>query len=207
MLKKIVIVVVVMIATLLAYAATKPDTFHVQRAMSMKAPPEKVFPLINDLHSHGSWSPWEKMDPAMKKTLSGAPNGKGAVYEWQGNSQVGAGRIEITDSVPSSKVTMKLDMFTPFEAHNVVEFTLDTAYDSTRGHVGYARTSALHDEGLERLYGLRQNGRQELRDRSGQHEGSRGDLRSGRNDVTGRASSRNRGFYCKSRCQDQVTMR
>ncbi len=62
MLKKIVIVVVVMIATLLAYAATKPDTFHVQRAMSMKAPPEKVFPLINDLHSHGSWSPWEKMD-------------------------------------------------------------------------------------------------------------------------------------------------
>lgn len=131
MLKKIVIVVVVMIATLLAYAATKPGTFHVQRAMNMKAPPEKVFPLINDLHSHGSWSPWEKMDAAMKKTLSGAPNGKGAVYEWQGNSQVGAGRIEITDSVPSTKVTMKLDMFTPFEAHNVVEFTLDTAYDST----------------------------------------------------------------------------
>jgi uncharacterized protein YndB with AHSA1/START domain len=131
MLKKIVIVVVMMIATLLAYAATKPDTFHVQRAMSMKAPPEKVFPLINDLHSHGSWSPWDKMDPAMKKTLSGAPIGKGAVYEWQGNSQVGAGRIEITDSVPSTKVMMKLDMFTPFEAHNVVEFTLDTAYDST----------------------------------------------------------------------------
>ena len=132
MLKKIVIVVVVMIATLLAYAATKPDTFHVQRATSMKAPPEKLFPLINDLHSHVSWSPWEKMDPTMKKTLSGAANGKGAVYEWQGNSQVGTGRIEITDSTPSSKVTMKLDMFTPFEAHNVVEFTLGAAGDSTQ---------------------------------------------------------------------------
>jgi hypothetical protein len=131
MLKKIVIVVVVMIATLLAYAATKPDTFHVQRATSMKAPPEKLFPLINDLHSHVSWSPWEKMDPTMKKTLSGAANGKGAVYEWQGNSQVGTGRIEITDSTPSSKVTIKLDMFTPFEAHNVVEFTLGAAGDST----------------------------------------------------------------------------
>ena len=132
MLKKIVIVVVVMIATVLAYAATKPDTFHVQRATRMKAPPEKVFPLINDLHSHVSWSPWEKMDPAMKKTLSGASNGKGAVYEWPGNSPVGTGRIEITDSVPSSKVTMRLDMFTPFEAHNVVEFTLDAAGDSTQ---------------------------------------------------------------------------
>jgi hypothetical protein len=105
MLKKIVIVVVVMIATLLAYAATKPDTFHVQRATSMKAPPEKLFPLINDLHSHVSWSPWEKMDPTMKKTLSGAANGKGAVYEWQ--EQPGWHRTYRDHDHPSSKVTMK----------------------------------------------------------------------------------------------------
>ncbi len=132
MIKKISIVVVVLIAALLAYAATKPDTFHVQRATSMTAPPEKIFPLINDFHGQALWSPWEKKDPAMKKTLSGAENGKGAVYAWEGNSEVGTGRIEITDSAPTSKVTMKLDMLTPFEAHNIVEFTLDAKGDFTQ---------------------------------------------------------------------------
>jgi len=132
MLKKIAVVVVVLIAAVLAYAATKPDTFHVQRSTSIQAPAEKIFPLIDDFRQQASWSPWEKMDPAMKKSLSGAPNGKGAAYEWDGNSQVGKGRIEITDSTPTSKVAMKLDMFTPFEAHNNVEFTLDATGGSTR---------------------------------------------------------------------------
>jgi Polyketide cyclase / dehydrase and lipid transport len=132
MLKKIGVVVVVLIAAVLAYAATKPDTFHVQRSTSIQAPAEKIFPLIDDFRQQASWSPWEKMDPAMKKSLSGAPSGKGAAYEWDGNSQVGKGRIEITDSTPTSKVAMKLDMFTPFEAHNNVEFTLDATGGSTR---------------------------------------------------------------------------
>jgi len=132
MLKKIAVVVVVLIAAVLAYAATKPDTFHVQRSTSIQAPAEKIFPLIDDFRQQASWSPWEKMDPAMKKSLSGAPSGKGAAYEWDGNSQVGKGRIEITDSTPTSKVAMKLDMFAPFEAHNNVEFTLDATGGSTR---------------------------------------------------------------------------
>lgn len=132
MLKKIAIAVVALIAAVLAYAATKPDTFHVQRTTAMKASSEKIFPLVNDFHNHSSWSPWEKKDPAMQKTLSGAENGKGAVYAWEGNSDVGKGNIEITDSVPTSKVMMKLNMMTPFEAHNIVEFTLDAKGDSTQ---------------------------------------------------------------------------
>jgi uncharacterized protein YndB with AHSA1/START domain len=120
----------VVVAAILIIAATKPDTFRVQRATSIKAPPEKIFPLINDLHSHTAWSPFEK-DPAMKKTHSGAPQGKGAVYEWEGNRQVGKGRIEIADTTPPSKVTLNLDMLTPFEAHNIVEFTLVPAGDAT----------------------------------------------------------------------------
>ena len=123
-------IAVVVVVVILIIAATKPDTFRVQRATSIKAPPEKIFPLINDLHSHSSWSPFEK-DPAMKKTHSGAPQGKGAVYEWDGNRQVGKGRIEIADTTPPSKLTMKLDMFTPFEAHNMVEFTLEPQGQST----------------------------------------------------------------------------
>src|SRR5205085_11372477 len=105
---------------ILVYAASKPGIFRVQRATSIKAPPQKIFALINDFHNWGSWSPWEKLDPTMKRTHSGAANGQGAVYEWEGTGKVGAGRMEITDTSPSSKVTIKLDFIKPFEGHNVV---------------------------------------------------------------------------------------
>jgi len=118
------IVIAVAVAAVLAYAATKPDTFLVRRSASIAAPPEKIFPMIDDLRAQSAWSPFEK-DPNMKRTHSGAPRGKGAVYAWDGNRQVGAGRIAITESVPSSKVVLLLDMVRPFKAHNTVEFTLD----------------------------------------------------------------------------------
>ena len=86
MFKIVSIAVIVLFAALLVLAATKPDTFRVQRATSIKAPPEKIFALINDFHSWGSWSPYEKLDPTMKRTHGGAANGKGAVYEWEGNN-------------------------------------------------------------------------------------------------------------------------
>ena len=130
MFKIIAIAVVVLIAALLAFAATRPDTFRVQRTTSIKAPPEKIFALLNDFHSWSAWSPWEKMDPAMKRSYSGATSGEGAVYEWEGNSKVGKGRMEIADASPS-KVTVNLDFLKPFEAHNVAEFTLRSKGDST----------------------------------------------------------------------------
>jgi hypothetical protein len=103
------IVVVVMIAAIPVYAATLPDDFHVQRATSIKAPPEKIFALINDLHRWDSWPPWEKMDPAMQRTFSGAAAGKGAGYAWQGNRRVGEGRMENAATSPPSKVMIKRD--------------------------------------------------------------------------------------------------
>ncbi len=124
MITTILIVIAVAFAAVLAYAATKPDTFMVRRSASIAAPPEKIFPMIDDLHAQSAWSPFEK-DPDMKRTHSGAPRGKGAVYQWDGNRQVGAGRIAITESVPPSKVALLLDMSRPFKAHNTVEFTLD----------------------------------------------------------------------------------
>src|SRR4029078_7571426 len=102
MIKTIGIAVVIVIAAVLSFAATKPDTFSVQRATGIKAAPEKIFALLDDFHNWGAWSPWEKMDPNMNRTFSGPTNGKGSVYEWDGNSKVGQGRMEITDaSVPS----------------------------------------------------------------------------------------------------------
>jgi uncharacterized protein YndB with AHSA1/START domain len=132
MLKKIVVTIVVLVALLLAYAATRPDTFAVQRSATIKAPPEKIYALINDFHRWGEWSPWEKLDPLMKRTFSGTPAGVGTVYEWNGNDKVGAGRMEITGSAPSSKIDIKLDFIKPFEGHNITEFTLSPQGDSTQ---------------------------------------------------------------------------
>ena len=131
MFRKIAIVVGVLIAGVLGFAMTKPDSFHVQRTTKIKAPPDKIFPLINDFHSWGSWSPWEKVDPAMKRTHSGAASGEGAVYEWDGNAKVGKGRMEITDASAPTKVTIKLDFLKPIKGHNTAEFTLEPEGDFT----------------------------------------------------------------------------
>ena len=131
MFKVTAIVVIVLIAAVLIFAATKPDTFRVQRVASIKAPPEKIFALINDFNSWGAWSPWEKKDPTMKRTLGATTSGKGAVYAWEGNSEVGQGRMEITESSPPSRVAIQLDFVKPFETHNVVDFTLQPKGDAT----------------------------------------------------------------------------
>ena len=125
MLKTVGIIIAVLIAGVLVLAATKPDTFRVQRAASIKAPPEKVFAILNDFQKWGTWSPWEKKDPAMKRTFGATTSGKGAVYAWEGNNDVGQGSMEIAESVAPSTITLKLDFVKPFEAHNIVVFTLE----------------------------------------------------------------------------------
>jgi uncharacterized protein YndB with AHSA1/START domain len=124
MIKKIAIVVAVIIAGVLTFAATKPDTFRVERSAGIKAPPEKIFAILNDFQKWGSWSPWEKKDPTMKRTFGATTSGKGAQYAWEGNKEVGKGSMEITESSPSSRLTIKLDFIEPFEGHNIVDFTL-----------------------------------------------------------------------------------
>lgn len=127
----VVVIVLVAVAGVLAYAATKPDDFRVQRSVSIKAPPDKIYALILDLHAWTAWSPYEKKDPAMKRTFSGAASGKGAVYEWDGDKNVGAGRMEIVEASAPSKVGIKLDFLKPFEGHNTAEFTMLPSGDST----------------------------------------------------------------------------
>jgi uncharacterized protein YndB with AHSA1/START domain len=108
-----------------AVAATRPDTFRIERSAAIKAPPEKIYAIIHDLRHWPSWSPWQKLDPGMKVTNSGPVAGKGAVSEWSGNSKVGSGRTEITEAIPPSRIIMKLDMLSPLEAHNIVEYKLE----------------------------------------------------------------------------------
>ncbi|MEO8151832.1 MAG: SRPBCC family protein [Rhizobacter sp.] len=132
MLKTIAIGIVIVIAAVLIYATTRPDSFSVQRSTTIKAPPEKVFALINDFHAWSTWSPWEKLDPAMQRNFGSTTAGQGATYGWTGNSKVGEGRMEILESAPASKVSIKLDFLKPFEAHNTADFTLQQQGDSTQ---------------------------------------------------------------------------
>ena len=127
----IAIILAVAVAAVLAIAATKPGTLRVERAIRIKAPPETIFPLISDFHQWLKWSPYENKDPAMKRSYEGAERGKGAVYAWDGDKNVGSGRMEILESTAPSKIVIKLDFFTPFEGHNTAEFTMLPQGDAT----------------------------------------------------------------------------
>jgi len=123
--------VTLLLSLFVAWGRSRPTIFRVERSAAIQAPPENLYRLINDFHQWASWSPWEKRDPAMRKTHSGAPQGKGAVYQWAGNTQVGEGRMEIIETTPASKVTVKLDFVKPFEGHQTAEFTLAPAGPGT----------------------------------------------------------------------------
>lgn len=123
MLKKILLALVAVVIAVIAFAATRPDDFHVERTASVQAPPEAIFLLVNDLHRWDEWSPWAKLDPNAKNTFEGAPTGVGSAMSWAGNSDVGEGRMTITESNPSSLVRMKLEFLKPFESTSMAEFT------------------------------------------------------------------------------------
>ncbi len=131
MLKTIAIILALLIAAVLIYATTKPDSFRIERSTTIKASPEKISAYLTDFKQWAAWSPWEEKDPAMKRMFSGAASGKGAVYGWEGNKNVGTGRMEILDVQPQ-KVTIKLDFLSPFEAHNTAEYTMQPEGDSTK---------------------------------------------------------------------------
>lgn len=132
MLKKILIGVAVLIVAVLGMAAMQPDTFTVQRSADVKAPADKVGALIADFHIWEKWSPWEKLDPAMKKTFTGANSGVGAVYEWTGNSDVGKGRMTLTSIDPGKSIKIKLEFLEPWTATNDTEFQLAVSGETTK---------------------------------------------------------------------------
>ena len=131
MLKTIALVIAVLVVALLGYAAMRPDTLRVARTATINAPAQKIFAIVNDFHRWPEWSPYEVRDPAMKRTLSGSPSGVGAVYAWEGNKDVGAGRMEILDAPAPQKITIQLDFMRPFEGQNTAEYTFKPQGDAT----------------------------------------------------------------------------
>jgi hypothetical protein len=124
-------VCVTLVAAVLLYAASRPDHFRIERSITVNASPDKIFPLVSSFHQWEAWSPWEKIDPKLSRTYSGATEGKGAIYAWSGNKDIGQGRMEIIESQPSSKLRIQLDFITPFEAHNTVDIVLTPKGDAT----------------------------------------------------------------------------
>jgi carbon monoxide dehydrogenase subunit G len=131
MLKTIGLIVVLAVAAIFLLALTKPSSFRVERSTTIAAPPEKIAALIGDFHQWNAWSPWAQLDPNMKTTYSGPTSGVGSVYEWEGNSKVGKGRMEIL-SVEPAKTAIKIDFLKPFEGHNTADFLLEPQGAATR---------------------------------------------------------------------------
>jgi carbon monoxide dehydrogenase subunit G len=124
-------VILVLIAGVLLYASRRPDNYHVERSILIKAPADKIFAFINDFHRWDAWSPYNK-DPAMQKTYSGSDSGKGAHYAWVGNKDVGQGEITLVDTTPPNKLVFDLHMIKPFEGRNVAAFSLAPEAGATR---------------------------------------------------------------------------
>jgi hypothetical protein len=131
MIKKIALLLLLLVGLVLVYAATRPAAFRIERSTTINAPAAAIYPLIADFRRWPAWSPWEALDPQMTRRVSGAESGTGAIYEWEGNSDVGRGRVEILEAIEPSAVDIQLDFLEPWEAHNLTRFRLDAYGNAT----------------------------------------------------------------------------
>jgi uncharacterized protein YndB with AHSA1/START domain len=128
----IVLVAAAALVALGAVIARRPSAFTVSRSTHIQAPAAAVFQHVNDFHRWDAWSPWAKLDPSMTTRFEGAPAGTGAVYSWEGNRKVGAGRMEVLDSVGDERIRIGIDFLRPFKANNLIEFTFAPDGTGTR---------------------------------------------------------------------------
>jgi hypothetical protein len=122
-LKKIALGGVALLLVLAAVVSTRPAEFRIERGAMIHAPAEVVFERVNDFHRWAEWSPWDRMDPDLKRTFEGAPAGAGAIYRWAGNGKVGEGSMTLVESRPGDHLTIKLEFLKPFTATNTTEFS------------------------------------------------------------------------------------
>ncbi len=130
----VLMIVVLVVAAFLVLLAFRPGTFRVQRSVVIAAPAEKIYPFIADFHADGwgRWSPWEGIDPALKRSFSGAERGQGAIYNWEGNNNVGSGRMEVTQAAEPRRVDIQLDFYKPMKNSTRAEFSIDPAGSDQR---------------------------------------------------------------------------
>jgi uncharacterized protein YndB with AHSA1/START domain len=151
--KKALIGLVVLILGFVAFVATRASSFHIERSTEIAAAPDVPFSMVNDLHQWSAWSPWEKLDPAMKRSFDGPAAGNGSSYSWIGNDKVGEGKMTITDVTPPEKIAIKLEFIKPWTATNQVTFTFAGAGDKTK--VAWAMDG--HNDFMGKAFGLFMN--------------------------------------------------
>ena len=131
MLKKILLALVVIVVVLAVIGFFLPSHYRVERSVMMNAKPDAIFTHINTLKKWPEWTAWTvQRFPDMKLTYEGAASGPSAAYSWS-SEKMGAGRMEVIESVPSRKVAMKLAFDKPMQTTNRVEFTLAPQADQT----------------------------------------------------------------------------
>lgn len=146
MFKWIFVMIVAAVAAFAGYVALQPSQFTVTRSAHIDAAPEKVFAQINDFHNWQNWSPWKDLDPNATTTFEGPQSGKGAVYAWSGNSEVGEGKLTILESTPNDHITMRLDFERPMQSSAENDYTLASDGNGTR----MTWTMSGHNSFLER---------------------------------------------------------
>lgn len=132
MIKKFLLLLVIVLAGLCAYAASLPDDYAIDRTLTIKAAPEKIFAQLNDFHAWEAWSPWIKLDPNAKTTFEGPKSGTGAKMRWDGNNQIGTGSMTISESHPSHHIAYQLVFEKPMPGEALSEFTLVPQKEGTR---------------------------------------------------------------------------
>ncbi len=131
MLNVILIIIAVIIVVLVIVIALQPAESRVSRSTTISAPPAAVFAHVNDFHMWEAWSPWEKVDPAVKKTYGGSPTGVGATYAWEGNKEVGAGNMKIIESRPGELIRIHMEFLKPMKGLSTTDFTFKQEGDDT----------------------------------------------------------------------------
>lgn len=140
MLKKILLALVAIIAAFAVFVATRPNQYTVERSAEVAAPADVIYPHLEDLHKWAEWSPWDKLDPAMKKEFSGAEKGVGAIYHWTSNQDnVGEGQMTITNVKANEMVEIKLEFIKPFESLATTSFTLAPQRRKDQSHLDHGR--------------------------------------------------------------------
>ena len=166
-LQRIAIVLVVVVAS-------RPAQFHVARTARIAAKPPAVFAQVNDFHQWDAWNPWAKLDPTMKQSYAGAPAGVGAVYTWAGNSQVGEGRMTVTESRPSELIKINMEFLKPFASTSTAEFTVQARRRSHRRDVEHGWQEQLHGQSHPPRHEHGQDDRRAVREGTGADEGGDG---------------------------------
>lgn len=129
---KIVLLLLLSVAGLLGYIASRPNDYRVERSATMAATPEAIFEQVNNFHNWDHWSPWAKLDPNAKNSFSGPDAGEGAMFAWSGNDKVGEGSMTILASEPSRHLKIRLDFTKPMQDTATTEFHLEPAGDQTK---------------------------------------------------------------------------